>query len=221
MSIAILGKKIGMTQFFDGEGKRIPVTLIQAGPCQVMKVKTAEGRDGYDAVVLCMGTRREITLTKPVIGQYKKCGMTTYPEIVKEIRVDQDEALLYPEGGTVDVTLFQAGEKVDVTGTSRGCGFTGVFKRHGFHGSFRSHGRSHEVHRHGGSIGCCQFPGRVIKGKKMAGHYGDDIRTIMNIKVVAIFPEQNLIMVQGPVAGAPNGDVIIRKATKVRKRKAA
>jgi len=220
MSIAILGKKIGMTQFFDDDGRRLPVTVIQAGPCNVMKVKTAEGRDGYDAVVLGMGNNKESRFTKPVLGQFKKAGLTTCPTIVKEIRVSQDEAMLYPEGGTVDVTLFQAGEKVDVTGTTRGHGFAGVVKRWGFHGAFRTHGRSHECHRHGGSIGMCQFPGRVIPGKKMGGHYGDVRHTMLNLKVVAVFPQQNLIMVQGPVAGAPNGNVILRKATKVRKRKA-
>jgi len=220
MSIAILGKKIGMTQFFDEDGRRLPVTVIQAGPCQVIKVKTAEGRDGYDAVVLGLGNKKEYKISKPVLGQYKKAGLTVWPTTVKEIRVTQDEALMFPEGGTVDVSMFQAGEKVDVTGTSKGHGFAGVMKRHGFHGSLRSHGRAHECHRHGGSIGMCQFPGRVIKGKKMAGHYGVDTHTMLNLKVVAVFPEQNLIMVRGPVAGATNGQVILRKATKVRKRKA-
>lgn len=220
MSIAILGKKVGMTQFFDEEGRRLPVTVIQAGPCQVIKVKSAEGRDGYDAVVLGMGNNKESRFTKPVLGQFKKAGLTTFPTFVKEIRVNQDEAMLYPEGGTVDVTLFQPGEKVDVSGTTRGHGFSGVVKRWGFHGAMRSHGRAHECHRHGGSIGMCQFPGRVIPGKKMAGHYGNATHTMLNLKVVAVFPQQNLIMVRGPVAGAPNGNVLLRKATKVRKRRA-
>jgi large subunit ribosomal protein L3 len=217
MSIAILGKKIGMTQFFDELGNRIPVTLIQAGPCPVLKVKTAEGRDGYDAVVLGLGTAREKSLTKPEKGIYQKLGVAA-PAVVREIRVTQDEALLFPQGGSVDVTLFTAGEKVDVTGKSKGRGFTGVMKRHGFHGSPRTHG-AHEYFRHTGSIGCNTWPARTIKGRKMPGHHGDARVTVLNMKVVAVFPTQNLIMIEGGVPGATNSLLTIRKATKVAKRR--
>lgn len=217
MSIAILGKKIGMTQYFDDLGNRIPVTLVEAGPCQVLKVKTAEGRDGYDAVVLGFGKGREKSMTKPELGVFK--ALEAAPAaLVREVRVTQDEALLYPQGGSVDVSIFTPGEKVDVTGTSRGRGFQGVMKRHGFHGSPRSHG-AHEVSRHGGSIGMATWPGRVLKGQKMAGQMGDVRKTLLNLKVVAVFPENNLIMIEGGIPGAMNGVVVIRKAIKVAKKR--
>ena len=213
MSIAIIGKKIGMTQYFDDWGNRIPATVIQAGPCPVLRIKTAEGRDGYDAVVLGIGKGREKSKSKPELGVFKKLGMEA-TELIREIRVTQDEALLYPPGGTVDVTLFTPGEKVDVMGLSRGRGFTGVMKRWGFTGQPRTHG-THEYQRHPGSIGCRTWPGRVIKGRKMGGHHGDARITTLNLKVVAVFPQQNLILIQGGVPGAPNGVVTIRKAIKV------
>jgi len=213
MSIAILGKKIGMTQFFDDLGNRIPATVVQAGPCAVLKIKSAEGKDGYDAVVLGLGKGRLKSMTKPEKGVYEKLGVEA-PEVVKEIRVTQDEALLYPQGGAVDVTLFQPGEKVDVIGTTRGRGFSGVMKRWGFHGFPRTHG-VHETFRHGGSIGNRTWPGRVQKGMKMPGQFGNARHTGLNQKVVAVFPAQNLILIEGGVPGAPNSVVTIRKAVKV------
>ncbi len=217
MSIAILGKKIGMTQYFDELGNRIPVTVVEAGPCQVLKIKTAEGRDGYDAVVLGFGKAREKSMTRPELGVFKKLEATPNA-LVREIRVTQDEALLYPQGSQVDASLFVPGEKVDVTGTSRGRGYQGVMKRHGFHGSVRSHG-AHEVSRHGGSIGMATWPGRVLKGQKMAGQMGNVRKTLLNLKVVAVFPEENLIMIEGGLPGAPNSVVVIRKAIKVAKKR--
>lgn len=217
MSIAILGKKIGMTQYFDEFGNRIPVTLVEAGPCQVLKVKTAEGRDGYDAVVLGFGKGREKSMTRPELGVFKKLEATP-TALIREVRVTQDEALLYPQGGSVDASLFTPGEKVDVTGTSRGRGFQGVMKRHGFHGTTRSHG-THESFRHGGSIGMGTWPGRVIKGMKMAGQMGNVRKTLMNLKVVAVFPDENLMMIEGGLPGAPNSLVVIRKAIKVAKKR--
>lgn len=214
MAIAIIGKKIGMTQFFDDLGNRIPVTMIQAGPCPVLRLKTSEGRDGYDAVVLGFGTRKEKSLTKPELGVFKRLGVQP-TAVVREIRVDPlTEAPLYVPGSSVDVSIFQTGEKVDVIGTSRGRGFTGVVKRHGFHGFPRTHG-VHEYHRHPGSIGNRTWPGRVFKGKKMPGHHGNSRVTCLNLKVVAVLPSQNLILVQGGVPGAPNSIVMIRKAVKV------
>jgi large subunit ribosomal protein L3 len=213
MSVAIIGKKIGMTQFFDDLGNRIPATVVAAGPCTVLKVKSAEGRDGYDAVVLGLGKGRVKSLTKPEKGVFEKLGVEP-TEVVKEIRVTQDEALLYPQGGSVDVTLFQPGEKVDVIGLSRGRGFTGVMKRWGMHGFPRTHG-VHEVQRHGGSIGNRTWPGRVKLGTKMPGQFGNAKHTILNLKVVAVFPAQNLILIEGGIPGAPNGVVTIRKAVKV------
>ena len=217
MSVAIIGKKIGMTQFFDDLGNRIPATVVHAGPCTVVKVKSEEGRDGYDAVVLGFGKGRLKSMTKPELGIFEKLGVEA-PEVVKEIRVTQDEALLYTQGSQVDVTLFQPGEKVDVIGDSRGRGFTGVMKRHGMHGFPRTHG-VHEVQRHGGSIGNRTWPGRVKKGTKMPGQHGNTRHTILNLKVVAVFPAQNLILIEGGIPGAPNSIVTIRKAIKVRIKK--
>lgn len=217
MSIAIIGKKIGMTQYFDELGNRIGATVVQAGPCSVLKVKSAEGSDGYDAVVLGLGAGRLKSLTKAEKGVFEKLGVDA-AAVVKEIRVTQDEALLYTQGGTVDVTLFQAGEKVDVIGLTRGRGFTGVMKRHGMHGFPRTHG-VHEVQRHGGSIGCRTWPGRVVKGMKMPGQHGNSKHTDLNHKVVAVFPAQNLILIEGGIPGAPNSIVTIRKAIKVRIKK--
>lgn len=217
MSIAILGKKIGMTQYFDEHGNRIPVTVVEAGPCQVLKVKTAEGRDGYDAVVLGFGKGRVKSMTRPELGVFKKLEATP-TALVREVRVTQDEALLYPQGGAVDASLFTPGEKVDVTGTSRGRGYQGVMKRHGFHGTSRSHG-THESFRHGGSIGMATWPSRVIKGMKMAGQMGNVRKTLLNLKVVAVFPEENLMMIEGGLPGAPNSVVVIRKAIKVAKKR--
>jgi large subunit ribosomal protein L3 len=203
-----------MSQFFDDLGNRIPVTLIQAGPCPVLKVKSSEGRDGYDAVMLGFGAGREKSKSKPELGVFKKLDAKP-TEFIREVRVTADEAFLYPVGGTVDATLFQVGEKVDVVGTTRGHGFTGVMKRHGFSGFDRGHG-THECFRHGGSIGCRTWPGRTIKGMKMAGRDGNSRVTVLNLKVVGILPDQNLVLIQGAVPGAPNGIVMIRKAVKVK-----
>jgi len=217
--IAILGRKIGMTQFFDDMGDRVPVTMIQAGPCPVLRVKTSEGRDGYDAVVLGLGKGRPKAMTKPELGVFKKLEVEPV-EVMREIRVDpMTEAPLYQVGSTVDVTLFQAGEKVDVIGTSRGRGFQGVVKRHGFAGFPKTHG-THEYRRHPGSIGCRTWPGRTIKGKRLPGQMGDQRVTSLNLKVVAVVPEENLILVRGAVPGAPNGLVMVRKAVKVPIKKA-
>ncbi len=217
MSIAIVGKKIGMTQYFDQFGNRIPVTLVEAGPCQVLKIKTAEGRDGYDAVVLGFGKAREKSMTRPELGVFKKLEATP-TALIREVRVTPDEALLYPQGGSVDASLFAPGEKVDVTGTSRGRGFQGVMKRHNFHGTIRTHG-THESFRHGGSIGMATYPGRVIPGQKMGGQMGNVRETMLNLKVVAVFPEENLMMISGGLPGAPNSIVVIRKAIKVAKKR--
>jgi len=218
MSVSILGKKIGMTQFFDGDGTRIPVTIIEAGPCPVLQVKNADGRDGYNAVVLGFGKGREKSMTKPELGKFKKWGVEP-TKYVREVRVTPEEAEMYPAGEKVDSSLFEKGEKIDVIGTSRGRGFTGVVKRHGFHGARRTHG-SHEYFRHGGSIGACAYPARVFKGKKMPGQHGNTRTTTLNLTIAAILPEQNLILIKGAVPGSPNSFVTIRKAVKKRLKKA-
>ena len=201
-----------MTQVFDEVGNRVPVTMIEAGPCPVLKIKTTEGQDGYDSVVLGFGDVREKSLTKPELGQFKKWGSKP-TRFVREIRLDGAEAEKYPTGESVDVTLFEKGDKIDVIGKSRGRGFTGVMKRHGFHGTRRTHG-THEAFRHGGSIGACAYPARVFKGKKMPGHHGDTRVTTLNLTVTAVLPDRNLILIKGAVPGPPNGLITIRKAVK-------
>ncbi len=220
MAIAILGKKVGMTQVFDEDGNRVPVTVIEAGPCPVLQVKTAEGRDGYDAVVLGFEPVKEKSLTKPVLGRFRKWEAAPTRH-VREVRITPDEAAMYPPPGqALQADIFQPGEKVDVTGHSRGRGFQGVMKRHGMHGFPDSHG-THEYFRHPGSIGNRTWPGRVIKGKRLPGHHGDERNTILNLRVVAVMPERNLLMVKGAVPGAPGTLLTVRKAIKVPARKAA
>lgn len=213
MSIGILGRKIGMTQVFDDLGNVIPVTVIEAGPCQVLKVKSKDGPDGYDAVVLGFGEKEERKLKKAEKGVLQRLGVKTFPAFIREIKVTPEEASLYPVGEIVDCSLFNPGEKVDVIGTTKGRGFTGVMKRHGFHGFPKTRG-THEFRRHPGAIGCRTWPGRVIKGMKMPGQHGNRQHTVLNLKVVAVYPKNNLIMVAGGVPGAPNQLVTVRKAIK-------
>lgn len=219
MAIAILGKKVGMTQVFDEDGNRVPVTLIQAGPCPVLQVKSAAGKDGYDAVVLGFEPIKEKSLNKPVLGRFRKWGATPV-RFVREIRITQDELTMYPAPGEVlQAGFLKPGDKVDVTGHSRGRGFQGVMKRHGMHGFPDSHG-THEYFRHPGSIGNRTWPGRVIKGKRMPGHYGDERTTVLNLSVVAVMPEQNLVLVKGAIPGATGSLVTLRRAVKVPAKKA-
>lgn len=216
MAIAILGKKIGMTQIFDEDGNRIPVTVIEAGPCRVLQKKSAQGPDGYDAIVLGYEPVKPKSKNKPELGQFKRWNSPPM-RYVREIRVTPEEAQTYPNPGE-DLTvsqIFKVGEKIDVTGYSRGRGFQGVMKRWGMAGAPDSHG-THEYFRHPGSIGCRTTPGRVFKGKRMPGHFGNQRVTVLNLKVEAIFPDKNIIMVRGAVPGAPKGLLILRRAVKVR-----
>ena len=217
MAVAIIGRKVGMTQIFDGMGNVIPVTVVQAGPCRVLKHKTQDGKDGYNAVVLGFENAKEKRLTKPVLGQFKALGSNPF-RVVKEIRVKPEEFENYPVGQDVTVKLFNRNEKVDVIGWSKGRGFQGVVKRHGFAGAPKTRG-THEYRRHSGSIGMCEKPGHVLKGKRMAGHMGNERVTVLNLKVAAVLPSQNLILIKGAVPGAKNGLVIIRKAAKVPRKK--
>jgi len=220
MAIAILGKKVGMTQVFDEEGNRVPVTVIQAGPCRVLQVKSAQAADGYDAVVLGFEPVREKSLNKPILGRFKKWGAAP-TRFVREVRISPEETAMYPAvGESHTVAVFQPGEKVDVTGFSRGRGFQGVMKRHGMAGFPDSHG-THEYFRHPGSIGNRTWPGRVIKGKRMPGHFGNQRTTVLNLRVVAVAPDRNLLLVRGAVPGAPNTLLLVRKAVKVPARRAS
>jgi len=200
----ILGTKVGMTQIWQ-EDKAIPVTVIHAGPCKVVARRTPE-KDGYQAVQLGYLPVKEKKVNRPMRGHFKKHGVEPM-RFLREIRDFE------PEGDVVTVEIFKPGERVDVTGTSKGRGFAGVMKRWNFAGGPDSHG-AHKIHRHPGSIGNRKTPGRVYKGKKMAGHYGAERVTVQNLEVVQVIPEENLILVKGAVPGPNGGLVIVRETTK-------
>ena len=201
----LLGKKLGMTQLFAEDGCLVPVTVIQAGPCQVMQIKTHD-RDGYNAVQLGLDDVKRKNATKPASG-HARAAKTEPKRFVREMRVDSAADLEL--GQTLTVELFQDGAKVDVVGTSKGKGFQGVMKRHGFHGQRASHGAS-GVHRAPGAIGQCADPARVFKGTKMPGQMGHVRRTVQNLKVMAIDLEKNLLLIQGGIPGPNGGYVIVR-----------
>ncbi len=207
----ILGKKVGMTQIFDDQGEVIPVTVIEAGPCFVAQVKTPE-RDGYSAIQLGFEEVKPKRLNKPQTQHLRKSDLPPL-RYLREIRLNEDDAARYQEGQKVTVDLFEAGEYVDVTGTSKGRGFAGVVKRHGFGGGPKTHGQS-DRHRAPGSIGACYTPGRVFKGKRMAGRMGGKRVTVQGLKVEMVDPERNLLVVRGAVPGARNGLLMIRQARK-------
>ena len=208
---ALIGKKIGMTQVYDEQGTLIPVTVIEAGPCVVTAVKTVE-RDGYDALQLGFGARKAKNLSRAVKGHLTKAVAVDeagkLPAVLREFRgLDAAEP-----GAVLNVGVFAAGDFLDVVGTTKGRGFQGVVKRWNFGGGRASHGGAWE--RRPGSIGCCEFPGRVIKGKKMAGHYGCDRCTVQNLKVVRVNVEENYLLVKGAVPGANGGILLVRSALK-------
>ena len=208
---ALIGKKIGMTQVYDEQGTLIPVTVIEAGPCVVTAVKTVE-RDGYDALQLGFGARKAKNLSRAEKGHLTKAVAVDdagkLPAVLREVRgMDAAEP-----GAVLNVGVFAAGDFLDVVGTTKGRGFQGGVKRWNFGGGRASHGGAWE--RRPGSIGCCEFPGRVAKGKKMAGHYGCDRRTVQNLKVVRVNVEENYLMVKGAVPGANGGILLVRSALK-------
>ncbi|MCP4690795.1 MAG: 50S ribosomal protein L3, partial [Desulfobacterales bacterium] len=205
MSRGLLGKKLGMTGVYTPDGKLVPVTVIQAGPCVVTQVKTSAG-EGYDALQLGFGEKRKSRVTKPLAGHYAKSGKGLFA-FLREFRVADADA--YSVGQSVTLDMFKIGELVDVTGTSKGRGFAGVIKRHGFHGGKKTHG-SHS-HRIPGSVGCSATPSKVVKGKKLPGHYGTDRTTVKNLEIVDIRPETNLLLVKGAVPGSRAGVVEIKK----------
>ena len=205
----ILGKKIGMTQIFTESGEAVPVTVIEAGPCYVTQVKTVE-TDGYNAVQLGFEEVKPKRLTKPELGHLRKNNLPPLRHL-REIRTD--DAASYEVGQVIDVSIFQEGERVDVTGTSKGRGFAGVVKRHGFGGGPKTHGQS-DRHRAPGSIGATSTPGRVFKGLRMAGRMGGERVTVQNLEVVQVDPERNLLVVKGAVPGARGGLLLIRSAVK-------
>jgi large subunit ribosomal protein L3 len=208
MTTGILGKKLGMSQVFDTEGKVIPVTVIEAGPCTVIQRKTARV-DGYDAVQIGFRQTKAAKVGKPMLGHFQKAGKGTFSAL-QEIRVEAAEAL--DIGAEIKVDIFKEGDVVDVMGHSKGRGFTGVMKRWNFRGGPATHGSMH--HRAPGSIGASAYPSRVIKNMKMGGQYGNERVTILNLRVVGVEPEKNLLLVRGAVPGAKNGLVYIRRAVK-------
>lgn len=204
----ILAKKIGMTQIFE-DGKFVPVTVVEAGPNFVLQKKTVEN-DGYTALQLGFDEKKEKNTTKPVMGIFKKAGVNPQ-RFVKELRVDSVEG--YELGQEIKVDVLAGVEFVDITGTSKGKGTSGVMKRHGFGGNRASHGVSRN-HRLGGSIGMSTWPGKVLKGKRMAGQYGNETVTVQNLKVVKVDAENNLLLIKGAVPGSKNSYIVVKPAVK-------
>ena len=209
MKKAIIGKKLAMTQIFDEKGNVVPVTLIEAGPCVVVQKKTV-ANDGYDAIQLAFEDAKEKSLTKAELGHFKKGGVSPKKHL-KEFRLaDADK---YGVGDVISIDTFACGDKVDITGITKGRGYTGAVKRWGHHILRMTHGTG-PIHRQVGSMGANSTPSRVFKNKKMAGQYGNEQVTILNLAVVKIDAEKNLIAVKGAVPGAKGGIVFIRDSVK-------
>jgi large subunit ribosomal protein L3 len=209
MSLGLVGRKVGMTRVFSDDGVSTPVTVIEVEPNRVSQLKTVD-TDGYTAVQVIAGSRRPSRVTKPMAGHYRKAGVEA-GRVAMEFRVDSvDEVEL---GSEIKVDIFEQGQHVDVTGTTIGKGFAGGVKRHNFHMQDATHGNS-VSHRAPGSIGQNQTPGRVFKGKKMAGHMGSVRQTTQNLEIVRVDAERNLLLIRGPVPGSKSSDVIVRPASK-------
>ena len=209
MQKALIGKKIGMTQIFNEKGKVVPVTVVEAGPCVVSQLKTVE-TDGYNAVQMGFGDIKPKHVTKPLQGHFKKADVAP-KRILKEFRFDDCSA--FELGQIIKADVFETGDKVDVTGKSKGKGYAGVIKRWNFARLKESHGTGPNA-RHGGSMGACSSPSRVWKGKKMAGHLGAEKVTVQNLAVVKIDAEDNLIAIKGAIPGANGGYVVIKDSVK-------
>ena len=209
MKKAIIGKKLGMTQVFTPEGVVIPVTVVEAGPCPVVQVKNNE-KDGYNAVVVAFDKQKAQRVNKPMTGAFKKAGVDTY-RIMKELKFDN--ASEYTLGQEIKVDIFGEGDKVDVTGTTRGRGFTGVIQRWNQHRLKMTHGTG-PVHREVGSMGANSTPSRVFKNKHMPGHYGVERVTIQNLEIVKVDASRNVLLVKGCIPGPKGSVVTIREAVK-------
>ena len=205
----ILGRKLGMTQIWDDENRVVPVTVIEAGPCRVVQLKTPE-RDGYSAVQLAFGDTKPQRLSRPELGHLKKADAPPLRHVA-ELRVEDLSG--FEIGQVIGADVFGAGERVDVTGISKGKGFTGAMVRHNFKGQGASHG-NHKKHRAPGSIGACATPARVFKGMKMAGQFGNVRTTTLNLQVVEGDAERNLLLLRGAVPGPSGGIVFVRNAVK-------
>jgi large subunit ribosomal protein L3 len=213
MTIGVVGRKAGMTRVFTEDGASVPVTVIEVPPNKVTQLKSVE-TDGYRAVQITAGERKPSRVNKPMAGVYAKAGVEPGRGLW-EFRLNDGEGEDLQSGSAINVEIFSAGQKVDVTGTSIGKGYAGVIKRYHFSTQDMTHGNSLS-HRAPGSIGQNQTPGRVFKGKKMAGHMGNVKRTAQNLEVVKVDAERNLLLIKGAVPGAKGGDVIVRSSVKAR-----
>lgn len=206
----LLGKKLGMTHVYDDQGRAIPVTVVEAGPCTILQTRIQE-KNGYSAIQIGFGNRKVKNVTKPVLGTLKESGRQDNPPAwIKEIRLEEDTDQAV--GTELTAEIFNENEYVDVTGTTKGRGFQGVVKRYNFGGGRATHGG--DWLRRPGSIGMCEFPGKVYKGRKMPGHMGNVKRTVQNLQVVRVIPEENLILVKGGIPGPNGGNLVIKAAKK-------
>lgn len=212
MSIGLIGKKIGMAQVFDDDGAAVPVTVVQAGPCTVVQIKTAEGADGYNAVQVGFGEKMK-RITRPARGHIEKHlgDDAAIPQDLHEFRVVDPSA--FEAGQTLDVELFAEGQAVDVSGVSKGKGFAGVMRRHNFSGQQKTHGQS-DRWRAPGAVGMGTTPGRVWKGQRMAGRMGQDLVTVQNLQIVRVQAEQNILLIKGAIPGGPGSLVTVSPAVK-------
>jgi large subunit ribosomal protein L3 len=213
VSIEFMCRKIGMTQLFAESGECIPVTVLDAGPNRVVQKKTDE-TDGYSALQLGYGERRPSRTPAPERGHFEKAGVAPLRHL-KESRVASEEATQYEVGQEIDVSIFSEGQRIDVIGTSKGCGTAGVVKRHGFAIKRKTHG-THEFFRHGGAIGAGSYPGRVFKGMGMPGRMGNERVTALNVEVVRVDPDKGLLFVRGGVPGHNNGLVRVRSSVRAK-----
>ncbi|EJF35605.1 50S ribosomal protein L3 [Schaalia georgiae] len=206
---ALLGRKIGMTQVWDADGRLVPLTVVQVGTNVVTQVRTEEV-DGYSAIQLGFGEIDPRKVTKPLQGHFAKAGVAPRRHLA-EVRTSEHDS--YEVGQELDASTFEAGQSVDVSGNTKGKGFAGVMKRHGFAGVSASHG-AHRNHRKPGSIGACATPGRIFKGLRMAGRMGGNRRTVQNLRIQAVDTEKGLLLISGAIPGPKNGIVLVRSAVK-------
>jgi len=218
MSLGLLGRKVGMMRIFTDDGDSIPVTVLDVSNNRIAQIKTPE-TDGYSAVQVVFGQRRASRVNKASAGHYAKAGVEA-GTLLKEFRIDAEQAAGFKAGDAVNVSLFEVGQKIDVQGTSIGKGYAGTIKRHNFASGRQTHGnsRSHNVP---GSIGMAQDPGRVFPGKRMTGHMGDETVTTQNLEIARIDADRQLLLVKGAVPGAKNGQVVVKPAVKVKAKKGA
>jgi large subunit ribosomal protein L3 len=213
MAIGLVGRKVGMTRVFSEEGVSVPVTVIEVEPNRVTQVRTPDA-DGYAGVQITAGSRKASRVSKPMAGHFAKAGVGA-GRMLREFRLGEGEGADLAAGAEIKVDMFEAGQMVDVRGVTKGRGFTGTVRRHNFRTQDATHGNSLS-HRAPGSIGQCQTPGRVFKGKKMAGQMGSVQRSVQNLEIVRVDAERNLLLVKGAVPGASGGDLVVTPAVKAR-----